>query len=238
MVRLSPSEPEVAAPVQYLRRNGCPPEFPHPGRAAGIRTRVRAAGELLQKIQPPRPVSRNGANSSGHSRSSTKTTQPLTSVTQVPWTVLSPMPLTVHALKMSNHRPPVWEFVRTEMDVLTPEAIYAIFGSIIYEVMAIIQILVVRKNQALVCRTAKVTLYPQQLIRPRAWVFPWGSRKNVCVVEARKLLERLNGIRHRIHKREDARDLIKPSLVLSHNFLRKLRDARWKIDKNVIHVDV
>jgi hypothetical protein len=50
------------------------------------------------------------------------------------------------------------------MDMLPPKAIGPVFGSIVYEVIPIIQIFVVGQNQSLMGCPTQVPLNPQQLI--------------------------------------------------------------------------
>lgn len=56
------------------------------------------------------------------------------------------------------------------MDVPTAEAIDAVFGTVIDQVVARVQVLVVREDEPFVGRRTKVSLQPQQLVRPRAGV--------------------------------------------------------------------
>ena len=85
-------------------------------------------------------------------------------------------------------------------------------GTIVDEVVAVTEVLVVCEDDAFVERgmfvATEVLLHPVELVAPGGGVVPRGGGEDVEIVAFAELLHGLHRARHRIHQREDTRYVV------------------------------
>ena len=81
--------------------------------------------------------------------------------------------------QIGHHRLPIRELLRTEKNKLPDKTICPLLFAVVYKIVTNIKVLVVSKDQSLVCAIPKVLLYPGQLIRPGGWIFPRRCRQYI-----------------------------------------------------------
>ena len=128
------------------------------------------------------------------------------------------------------------------MDQLAGEVAGAAFvGTVVDEVVAVAEVLVVREDDAFVEHAplfgSEMVLHPFKLVVQSGGVLPRGCGEDIDIVFLGQLVYGLYSARHRVHQGEDARHIVEVAFVSLFRCFVQLVDAGLEIDEDIVHVE-
>lgn len=138
-----------------------------------------------------------------------------------------------------HHALPIRKPFGTEVDELAGEALGTVVAvAVVDEVIALVEVFVVRQDQPLVGRLTQVLLHPHHLIVPGGRILPGGRGQDVRIEMLAQEAKTLEGPGHGLHLRKYMRNLIQPTFVLFQLRFAQTADGRLEVDQHIVHVDV